>query len=149
MIIWWIISRSTRCSRCWKREQVTEPVFISTENYAPRGFSRRLPRDKLFVFTFTRLFTSPRKLPDDPDIKKCTQSKTMGKWCQICWTVLLNRTFWHIQKNRGLKRCLHTIIPDICHGRHGRRPCKFFLPGVKFSRLNAKNLPFYTMAYCL
>ena len=40
-------------------------------------------------------------------------------------------------------------IPDICHGRHGRRPCKFFLPGVKFSRLNAKNLPFYTMAYCL
>ena len=23
-------------------------------------------------------------------------------------------------------------IPDICHGRHGRRPCKFFLPGVNF-----------------
>ena len=40
-------------------------------------------------------------------------------------------------------------IPDICYRRHGRRPCKFFLPGVKFSRLNAKNLPFYTMAYCL
>ena len=38
------------------------------------------------------------------------------------------------------------IMPHICHGR---RPCKFFLPGVKFSRLNAKNLPFYTMAYCL
>ena len=30
-------------------------------------------------------------------------------------------------------------IPHICHGRHGRRPCKFFLPGVNFYRFNAKN----------
>ena len=73
MIIWSIISARPRCSRCWKREQVTEPVFISTENYAPRGFSRRLPRDKLFVFT--RLFTSPRKLPYDPDIKSVLNPK--------------------------------------------------------------------------
>ena len=38
-------------------------------------------------------------------------------------------------------------IPDICHGRHGRRPCKFSLPGVNFSRLNAKNLPFYCIIW--
>ena len=30
-------------------------------------------------------------------------------------------------------------IPHICHGRHGRRPCKFFLAGVNFYRFNAKN----------
>ena len=30
-------------------------------------------------------------------------------------------------------------IPDICHGRHGRCPCKLFLAGVKFSRCNAKD----------
>ena len=33
-------------------------------------------------------------------------------------------------------------IPDICHGRHGRRPCKFFLAGVNFYRFNAKNWQF-------
>ena len=25
--------------------------------------------------------------------------------------------------------CLFWTIPHICHGRHGRRPCKFFLAG--------------------
>ena len=30
-------------------------------------------------------------------------------------------------------------IPHICHGRHGRRPCKFFLASVIFFRFNAKN----------
>ena len=34
------------------------------------------------------------------------------------------------------------LIPDICHGRHGRRPCKFFLAGVNFYRFNAKNWHF-------
>ena len=33
-------------------------------------------------------------------------------------------------------------IPHICHGRHGRRPCKFFLAGVNFYRFNAKNWHF-------
>ena len=33
-------------------------------------------------------------------------------------------------------------IPHICHGRHGRRPCKFFLAGVNFFRCNAKNWQF-------
>ena len=33
-------------------------------------------------------------------------------------------------------------IPHICHGRHGRRPCKFFLAGVNFYRFNAKNWRF-------
>ena len=32
-----------------------------------------------------------------------------------------------------------SIIPHICHGRHGRRLCKFFLAGVNFYRFNAKN----------
>ena len=35
------------------------------------------------------------------------------------------------------------IIPDICHGRHGRRLCKFFLAGVSFYRFNAKNWHFW------
>ena len=34
---------------------------------------------------------------------------------------------------------LYFFIPDICHGRHRRRPCKFFLAGVIFFRCNAKN----------
>ena len=72
MIIWSIISAGPRLSRCWKREQVTEPVFINRKLRA-RGFSRRLPRDKLFVFT--RLFTSPRKLLDDPDIRSVLNPK--------------------------------------------------------------------------
>ena len=33
-------------------------------------------------------------------------------------------------------------IPHICHGRLGRRPCKFFLAGVNFYRFNAKNWHF-------
>ena len=38
-------------------------------------------------------------------------------------------------------------IPHNCCGRHGRCPCRFFLPGVIFSRLNAKNLPFYSIIW--
>ena len=34
-------------------------------------------------------------------------------------------------------------IPDICHGHHGRCPCKIILSGVKFSRLNAKHYIVY------
>ena len=41
-------------------------------------------------------------------------------------------------------RFLSQVIPDICHGRHRRRPCKFFLPGVNFYRFNAKNRRFFT-----
>ena len=33
-------------------------------------------------------------------------------------------------------------IPHICHRRHGRRPCKFFLAGVNFYRFNGKNWQF-------
>ena len=29
-------------------------------------------------------------------------------------------------------------IPDICHGRHGRCPCKFFLAGVFFLDVTQK-----------
>ena len=38
----------------------------------------------------------------------------------------------------GDKILLVVSIPDICHGRHGRCPCNFFLAGVNFSRCNAK-----------
>ena len=34
-------------------------------------------------------------------------------------------------------------IPHICHGRHGQRPCKFFLACVNFYRFNAKNWHFW------
>ena len=37
---------------------------------------------------------------------------------------------------------LDLSIPHICHRRHGRRPCKFFLAGVNFFRFNAKNWQF-------
>ena len=38
------------------------------------------------------------------------------------------------------ERCAGKVvaIPHICHGRHGRRPCKFFLAGVNFYRLTRK-----------
>ena len=36
------------------------------------------------------------------------------------------------------------LIPHICHGRHGRRPCKFFLAGINFFGCNAKNWRFFT-----
>ena len=43
----------------------------------------------------------------------------------------------------ALLLCLQNVfIPHICHGRHGRRPCKFFLAGVNFYRFNAKNWQF-------
>ena len=31
------------------------------------------------------------------------------------------------------------FIPDICHRHHRRCLCKFFLPGVNFSKLNVKH----------
>ena len=37
-------------------------------------------------------------------------------------------------------------LPDICHGRHGRCPCRFFLAGVNFVRCNAKDWPSYCTA---
>ena len=40
------------------------------------------------------------------------------------------------------KLSFHRHIPHICYGRHGRRPCKFFLPGVNLYRFNAKNWQF-------
>ena len=44
---------------------------------------------------------------------------------------------WHKPYFEKMFRSLN--IPHNCYGRHGRCPCKFFLPGVIFSRLNAKN----------
>ena len=56
---------------------------------------------------------------------------------------------WHVcihQQNGWILKCMilwyDISIPDICHGRHGRRPCKFFLAGVDFYRFNAKNWQF-------
>ena len=50
-----------------------------------------------------------------------------------------NRSFAIMEMQLGR---IVDIIPDICHGRHGRRPCKFFLAGVNFYRFNAKNWHF-------
>ena len=38
--------------------------------------------------------------------------------------------------------CYDVIIPHNCHGRRGRRPCKFFLAGVNFYRFNVENWQF-------
>ena len=46
----------------------------------------------------------------------------------ITWSKILSPTVWY--------------IPHISHRRRGRRPCKFFLPGVNFYRFNAKNWQF-------
>ena len=67
---------------------------------------------------------------------------------------------WLTRRNNfGSKHCCHnnfcltslyaqcTHIPDICHGRRGRCPCKIFLAGVNFSRCNAKDWPFYCMIW--
>ena len=49
--------------------------------------------------------------------------------------------YFDLQFNLDL--CLLVFsIPHICHGRHGQRLCKFFLPGVNFYRFNAKNWQF-------
>ena len=66
----------------------------------------------------------------------------------LFWSIaLLHRDFlfrdqiigWGI---RGSCKLYLELIPDICHGRHGRRPCKFFLAGVNFYRFIAKNWHF-------
>ena len=52
--------------------------------------------------------------------------------CTVCGKALLCKRYF----SKG------TVIPHICHGRHGRRPCKFFLAGVNFYRFKAKNWHF-------
>ena len=41
-------------------------------------------------------------------------------------------THWYTSKIEMCNACFFkkrlNAIPDICHGRHGRRPCKFFWP---------------------
>ena len=44
--------------------------------------------------------------------------------------------------SRLKQTCEQVYIPHICHERHGRRPCKFYLAGVNFYRFNAKNWHF-------
>ena len=68
--------------------------------------------------------------------------------CRVCLLVACrvshalcavgHRVFWVGFMHRAHCR----PIPDICHGRHRRRPCKFFLAGVNFYRFNAKNWHF-------
>ena len=60
---------------------------------------------------------------------------------------MINRLSNLINRNRSAAKisqvlCSSVSIPDICHGRHGRRPCTFFLAGVNFYRFNAKNWQF-------
>ena len=68
------------------------------------------------------------------------------RWCQDnCNVGPEKESWWATKWPSGLATPLRLInahehsqrksgmhIPDICHGRHGRRPCKFFLPGVNF-----------------
>ena len=52
---------------------------------------------------------------------------------------------WDVAEINAIKltdQWSHTSIPHICHRRHGRRPCKFFLAGANFYRFNAKNWQF-------
>ena len=51
------------------------------------------------------------------------------------WWDLSNQVVVHMQ---GIFQGI-LVIPHICHGRHGRRPCKFFLAGINFYRFNMKN----------
>ena len=71
-----------------------------------------------------------------------------GKYFKF-WLIRINLfqrfIMFKIFLGRQYMLIFHISIPHNCHGRHGRCPCKFFLPGVIFSRLNAKNLPFYSI----
>ena len=58
-------------------------------------------------------------------------------WSRV-WSI-----FWSWTLVDILKFDFDITIPDICHGRHGRRPCNFFLAGVIFYRFNAKNWHFW------
>ena len=62
--------------------------------------------------------------------------KWASSWSGAIVTTLQNRLFLTLLQNLDRIYVLAydgcEDIPDICHGRHGRRPCKFFLPGVNF-----------------
>ena len=48
----------------------------------------------------------------------------------------------HPKKPINLHPFQVSLITHICHGRHGRRPCKKFLAGVNLFRFNVKNWQF-------
>ena len=70
----------------------------------------------------------------------CVSSFCKDVFKYICKDVFEYTTFKY---NTFLHFCLVMNIPHICHGRHRRCPCKFFLDGVNFYRFNAKKLAIY------
>jgi len=62
--------------------------------------------------------------------------------CQRFEGFLLKKFFSCVKSCSTKKVGWHKNIPHICHGRHGRRPCNFFLAGVNFYQFNAKNWQF-------
>ena len=81
---------------------------------------------------------------DKPDTKLVLEPWT-GNSCRE------NETYWFFERKKrpflsysskfGNFLSTHQIfIPHICHRHHRRCLCKFFLSGVNFSRMNAKNV---------
>ena len=69
----------------------------------------------------------------------CFSSNKLTKWYLLhflswSWPIFCTEKNW--------MTLVQNIIPDICHRHHRRCLCKNFLPGVIFSRLNAKNCHF-------
>ena len=79
---------------------------------------------------------------ENDDAKKIQGEYNLGVIfisARFCATFFLNQ----LNDTRGIQPGQYLdIIPHICHGRHGRRPCNFFLAGVNFYRFNAKNWQF-------
>ena len=58
--------------------------------------------------------------------------------------VYLIRICWYILKFSDTNiHSYHIRIPHICHRRHRRRLCKFFLSGVIFFQIEREKLAFY------
>ena len=61
----------------------------------------------------------------------------------ICWTYHGHLQYFCKMEYQHFQHFIwQEFIPHICHGRHGRRPCNFFLAGVNFYRFNAKSWHF-------
>ena len=86
-----------------------------------------------FCFVFYVQYTSEAPNPNSQSLV----SQFWSNFQMICsWFTWLFQVFNFLQLIWMIKQ---KNIPHICHGRHGRRPCKNFLAGVNFYKFNAKN----------
>ena len=88
--------------------------------------NRLNPQSNIFPISLSRSLKTTGLLPQECHIRRVLAKPFSSSCLRLC----------------RIRNVSVTSIPDICHGRHGRRPCKFFLTGVNFYRFNAKNWQF-------